>query len=257
MSPGSTGTGSWASTGPASISRVAMWTVVPVSLHSGGQGVGHRVPAGEGGQQRRMGVEDPTGEGGVDGLAEHRAEAGHDHHVDPVGHQRVGDRLGVGVTVEGRRRTRRTRTGRRAGPGTEAASATLEGRGTAGRRSPAGPGDRRRRWPRGWCRFPRPAHRCSTACGGGSRDAPGLTAARYQRRLRPRSRVQPAPARRTRRRRGARPSPGAPDPFPGNRTGATWPDRPASGIGPTSLGLPCPGNAPRASSIGTDRTFPK
>ena len=30
----------------------------------------------------------------------------------------------------------------------------------AGRRPPAGPGARRRRWPRGWCPFPRPAPRC-------------------------------------------------------------------------------------------------
>src|SRR5664279_2060473 len=32
VSPGRTGTDCWASTGPASISRVAMWTVVPVSV---------------------------------------------------------------------------------------------------------------------------------------------------------------------------------------------------------------------------------
>ena len=34
------------------------------------------------------------------GLSEHRAEAGHRHHVDPPGHQLVGDRSGVPVAVE-------------------------------------------------------------------------------------------------------------------------------------------------------------
>ena len=47
-----------------------------------------------------MGVEDPSGEGVVDRLGQHRAEAGHHDHVHPGGHQGVGHRPRVPLTVE-------------------------------------------------------------------------------------------------------------------------------------------------------------
>ncbi len=49
-----------------------------------------------------MGVEDATGEGGVDGFAEHRSEPGHGDHVDAGFDQHVGQPSRVPRTVEGR-----------------------------------------------------------------------------------------------------------------------------------------------------------
>ena len=85
--PPRTGTSSRARTGPASISSVARWTVQPVTGTAGGQGVRHRVPAREGRQERRVGVQDAAGEGVVDRLAEHGAEAGHGHQVGAAGRE--------------------------------------------------------------------------------------------------------------------------------------------------------------------------
>ena len=65
--------------------------------HPGGQGVAHAVPAREGREQGRMGVEDPAREGAVDRLGHHRAEAGHGDQVDLVGHQ--GGRHGGGEAL--------------------------------------------------------------------------------------------------------------------------------------------------------------
>src|ERR1019366_2357763 len=68
--------------------------------HTGGQGVVHGVPSREVREQRRMGVEDPTGEGVVDRLVEHGGEPGHHHDVDIGGHAGVGGGPGVPVPVE-------------------------------------------------------------------------------------------------------------------------------------------------------------
>ena len=68
--------------------------------HARGQGVAHPVPAGEGGEERRMGVQDPVGKGAVHGLGHDRAEARHGHQIHPVGQKRGGDRLGVGGPIE-------------------------------------------------------------------------------------------------------------------------------------------------------------
>src|ERR1700675_224941 len=71
-----------------------------------------------------------------------------------------------------------------------------------------------------------PGTRCTTGSEADVRDAPGPTGARYQRRtvpeLAPHATLQ-VPS-------------GTPVLLsPDTGTGATWPDRPASGIGPTSL----------------------
>ena len=50
--------------------------------HAGGQGLLHRMPTGESGQQGGVGVQDAPGIAGVDGLGQDRPESGHDHDVD-------------------------------------------------------------------------------------------------------------------------------------------------------------------------------
>lgn len=86
--------------------------------------------------------------------------------------------------------------------------------------------------------------------GDGSED--GSTAERYQRRL------PPIVAASTRGRRACHGRGSGPaDGVPSEETVATGPARPASGIGPSSHGLPCPGNAPRALFIGSMAGYPK
>jgi len=47
-----------------------------------------------------MGVQDAPGIGAVDGLGQDRPEPGHDHHVDVVTLEHLGERSRVGRTVE-------------------------------------------------------------------------------------------------------------------------------------------------------------
>ena len=55
-------TSRWASTGPVSTPASTTCTVAPVTVDAGGQGVAHGVRAGEGRQQRRVGVDQPAAE---------------------------------------------------------------------------------------------------------------------------------------------------------------------------------------------------
>ena len=66
----------------------------------GGQRVPDAVPPGEGGEQGGVRVQDAVRKGAVDGLGQHRAEAGHRHQVHLVRHQRGGDRGGEPRPVE-------------------------------------------------------------------------------------------------------------------------------------------------------------
>ena len=69
-------------------------------LDAGLEGVADRVPALEGRQEGRVGVQDAVGEAVVDRLGEHRPEAGHDDEVDPGLLEDVGDLRGVLGPVE-------------------------------------------------------------------------------------------------------------------------------------------------------------
>ena len=100
VSPGSTRTASWARIGPASTSRVDDVDGDARDLHPGGERIAHRMPAREGRQQRRVGVDDATFVDVEHRLVEDRAEAGHHHEVDMVRLEHVDDLVRVGETVE-------------------------------------------------------------------------------------------------------------------------------------------------------------
>ena len=99
---------------------------------------------------------------------------------------------------------------------------------------------------------PLPDARTPMRAGRGDGSEDGSTAERYQRRS------PSIVAASTRAGRAEHGSGGGPDAsVPSEETVATGPARPASGIGPSSHGLPCPGNAPRALFIGTRAGYPK
>ncbi len=191
-----------------------------------------------------MGVEDATGEGGVDGLAEHRSEAGHGHHVDRGprrGRRSAG--LGVPLAVEGGPEAAEGRTvdeHRRARPACAATS--MRAAPAVHRDHELARGGRRRGSPRGWSRCPTPAPRAAHRGGN-------PIARRGRRHVRDASSglrsIDPA----------GRPARGSvAGPFRSTR--ATSPDRPATGAGRTSLGPPAQGMPLVTGSIGTARFSP-
>ena len=99
VSPGRTGTTSWARIGPASISRVARCTVHPVSGTPAARA--SRTPCQPGNAGSRAGcvLRIRSGKARWTASGQHRAEAGHGHQVDLVGHQggRHGGREAVPV----------------------------------------------------------------------------------------------------------------------------------------------------------------
>ena len=200
----------------------------PGLLGPGGQSVSHGVPPGEGRQQGGVGVEDATGVGIVDGLAEHGPEAGHDHHVDGVLEEGGGDGGRVAGAIE------RGPESAELGPvdeqgGHTGGGADLQGAaGPVGGHQPdrqAGVQDGLEDGPAARGQHP-DGHRGRVGSVGGRRRNRGVSGCAWAHG-------------RTLLQRHPRPTRGS----EGHRTRATWPHRPASGAGlrrsvPPAQGVP-------------------
>ncbi len=215
-----------------------------------------------------MGVQDAAGEGGVDRLAEHGAEPGHGHHVDGAVAEGLGHRRGVAVAVEGRSEATEGGPvdqdgGNVGGPGDLEGATGAVHQHQANGQAVGDDGLQDGAAPRG--EDPDPHRRAGDVRSGvlmagadrssvSERVRSGVSrcAGDHGRTISAPQSAQP---------RAARDPPGSV-----RRSGATVTNlgpgrRGPTGLppvhGPTSLGPPCPGSAPRDSGIGTHTAFPK